>query len=109
MTRRGWKAYEQRIAEDFGTERNPLSGPGSKHSGSDTLHAKLFIDAKVRREFRTAWRFFKAIEGLAEKEGKRPVLVVKVPGGRDADSIVACRLKDLKAVADEVKGDHADG
>ncbi len=103
MTRRGWKAYELRIARDFGTDRNPLSGLGSKHSGSDTLHAKLFIDAKVRREMRTLWRFFQAIEGQAEKEGKRPVMVVKVPGGRDADSVVACRLKDLKLVADSVR------
>ena len=53
------------------------------------------------------WRLFKAIEELARQEQKCPVLIVKVPRADDQDSIVACRLKDLKAVADEAI--HANG
>ena len=106
---KGFKQYERRIARQFGVHRTPLSGRNSRHTASDTLHARLFIDTKVRREVRTLWRLFRAIECLARQEQKHPVLIVKVPRGDDQDSIVACRLKDLKAVADEVKGDHADG
>ena len=107
MPDKGFKQYERRIARCFGVERTPLSGRHSRHTASDTLHARLFIDTKVRREVRTLWRLFRAIEDLAHQEGKRPVLIVKVPNADDQDSIVACRLKDLKAVADEVI--HADG
>lgn len=41
-----WKTVELRIAKDFGTDRTPLSGINSKHTGSDTLHDKLFIEVK---------------------------------------------------------------
>ncbi len=103
MTRKGWKAYEMRIAKRFGTDRNPLSGGGSKHTGSDTLHPGLFIDVKIRREVRTLWRYFRKLEAPSFREKKKPVLVVKVPGARDSDSVVACRLKDLKVVAESVR------
>jgi len=109
MADKGFKQYERRIARDFGVERTPLSGRWSRHTASDTLHTKLFIDTKVRREVRTLWRLFRAIEGLAVQERKRPVLIVKVPRADDHDSIVACRLRDLKAVAEEVRTDRADG
>lgn len=103
MADKGFKQYERRIARQFGVHRTPLSGRNSRHTASDTLHAKLFIDTKVRREVRTLWRLFKAIEVLAAQEGKRPVLIVKVPRADDQDSVVACRLKDLKLAADSVK------
>ena len=107
MADKGFKQYERRIARQFGVHRTPLSGRNSRHTASDTLHAKLFIDTKVRQEVRTLWRLFRAIEDLARQEQKRPVLIVKVPMADDQDSVVACRLKDLKAAADEVI--HADG
>lgn len=111
MPDKGFKQYERRIARDFGVERTPLSGSASRHTASDTLHAKLFIDVKVRREIRTLWRLFKAIEGLAMRERKRPVLIVKVPRADDLDSIVACRLRDVQMIAGELAkvGSHADG
>lgn len=103
MPDKGWKAFERRIGSVFGVSRTPLSGSSSRLTSSDTLHPKLFIEVKVRRGIGPLWRFFRGIEGLAAKEDKRPVLVVKVPGARDADSIVACRLKDLKLAADSAK------
>ena len=103
MPDKGFKQYERRIARVFGVERTPLSGSASRHTASDTLHAELFIDTKVRREVRTLWRLFRAIDGLARREGKRPVLIVKVPGADDADSVVACRLKDLAVAAASIK------
>ena len=103
MPDKGFKQYERRIARHFGVERTPLSGSASRHTASDTLHAVLFIDTKVRREVRTLWRLFQTIDGLARREGKRPVLIVKVPGADDADSIVGCRLKDLAVAAESVK------
>ena len=43
------------------------------------------------------------IRATPAQERKRPVLIVKVPRADDQDSIVACRLKDLKIAADSIK------
>ncbi len=40
------KTYERKVAKFFGTHRTPLSGGASRHTRSDTLHAKLYIEAK---------------------------------------------------------------
>jgi hypothetical protein len=40
------KAHERRVARWFGTERTPLSGGASRHTRSDTLHPKLYIEVK---------------------------------------------------------------
>jgi len=103
MPDKGWKAFERRIGGIFGVSRTPLSGSCSRLTSSDTLHPKLFIEVKVRRGIGPLWRFFRGIEGPAKKEGKFPVLIVKVPKADDLDSIVACRLKDLNIVADSVR------
>ncbi|MBU2685667.1 MAG: hypothetical protein KKF27_20690 [Gammaproteobacteria bacterium] len=41
-----WKTVENRIAKRFGSTRTPLSGSNSKHTQSDTLHSKLYIEIK---------------------------------------------------------------
>jgi len=41
-----WKSVELRIAKAFGTARTPLSGSNSRHTSSDTLHSKLYIEIK---------------------------------------------------------------
>ena len=104
MPDKRFKGYERRIAKWFGTYRTPLSGSHSRHTSSDTLHAKIFIDCKLRREFRSVWRYFKALDSLAKREGKLPALIVKIPGAGniDSESIVACRLGDLCAISEEV-------
>ena len=40
------KTQERRVARFFGTERTPLSGGASRHTRSDTLHPKLYIEVK---------------------------------------------------------------
>jgi len=59
MTARGtWKARERKVAREFGTERTPLSGGGSRHTRSDSLHAKLYMEQKLREKHSaiTLWR-----------------------------------------------------
>lgn len=41
-----WKSVELRLARMFGTNRTPLSGGNSRHTRSDTLHPRLFIELK---------------------------------------------------------------
>lgn len=41
-----FKAQERRIAKWLGTTRTPLSGGNSKHTRSDTLHPRFFVEAK---------------------------------------------------------------
>jgi len=102
MPDKSWKAYERRLAAEFHGKRTPLSGISSGHTHADVIHPTLFVDLKLRREFRTCWRYFKVIAPLAKKEGKIPVIVAKVPGGLDQESLVVCRLKDVKQIAQEL-------
>ena len=48
MADTAWKQGERRIAAYFGTLRTSLSGGNSKITRSDTMHDKLFIEAKQR-------------------------------------------------------------
>lgn len=80
MTHRStWKNAERKIARWFGSERNPLSGRNSRHSASDSLHPRLFIETKyaARWAVLTIWR--KAL-GFAKKEGKVPLVCLKEKG-----------------------------
>lgn len=43
---KSWKSVERRIAKRLGTNRTPLSGENSRHTGSDTLHPNLFVEVK---------------------------------------------------------------
>lgn len=99
MHRSTWKAFERWIAGCFGTHRNPLSGSMSRHTGSDSLHPSLFIECKMRKGFIGASRRFEEISKEAEKEGKLPLLVFRLQGKDNLDSLVVCRIKNLKAVA----------
>lgn len=79
MSDKTWKAAERRVAKLFGTQRNPLSGRNSKHTASDSLHPRLFIETKYSKRFALVNVYKKAKE-LARKEGKLPVLIL-VPKG----------------------------
>ncbi len=46
MSRTGWKAFERRCADYFGSTRTPLSGGNSGHTRSDSLHERLYIECK---------------------------------------------------------------
>lgn len=58
----------------LGAERNPLSGMNSGHSGSDSLHHKLFIETKTTSKL-TLYRLFRETEELAATEDKTPVII----------------------------------
>ena len=80
MADKVWKQFERVVAMFFHTERNPLSSRFSKHKTmSDTLHRKLYIEAKRDKQF-----FPKSISSLiddtelkAKKEKKIPVICLK--------------------------------
>lgn len=76
---KSWKAVERKAAHSLGTERTPLSGGSSKHTRSDTLHEKLFIEVKHRKHFSILVLYRKTVE-LARKENKIPVLCLKEKG-----------------------------
>jgi hypothetical protein len=70
-----WKNVERKIAKFFGAERNPLSGIGSKHTGSDTLHPELFIEAKYREKLpKSLTIIYEGAKREARKEKKIPIL-----------------------------------
>lgn len=76
MTNRStWKRREREIAAYFGTERTPLSGGNSKHTRSDTLHDKLFVEAKYRQRS-AVWTLFESTDELAAQESKLPLLTL---------------------------------
>ncbi len=73
MPDKAWKQRERDVAAFFHGERNPLSGRNSKHTGADVIHARLFIEVKLRKKHTviTLWDETKA---LADREGKTPVI-----------------------------------
>lgn len=98
--RRSWKMREQQVAEFFHTERTPLSGVGSKHTASDTLHERLFIEVKLR-EKHSAVTLWDGAKKDANSEGKIPVVALcekNRPG-----FWIMCHSSVLKDVAKEAK------
>ena len=49
---KSWKAYERRVARYFGSERTPLSGGNSRHTRSDSLHERLYIECKSNMQIK---------------------------------------------------------
>jgi len=74
-----WKGFERDLAKLFGTERNPLSGSNSKHTGSDTLHPYLYVEAKKRKSF-ALFELYRDTKRKARKEDKTPVVAIKETG-----------------------------
>lgn len=74
-----WKNIERKVAVFFGSERTPLSGGNSKITRSDSIHDKLFIETKYRKEHAVInlWRNTKE---LAKKENKTPVVCLAEKG-----------------------------
>ena len=79
MADKTWKAFERRVARFFGTERNALSGGNSKLTRSDSLHPKLFVEAKQRKRFAVV-RLWDATKRLADREQKTPVVCLSEKG-----------------------------
>ena len=87
-----WKQAERGISAFFGTVRNPLSGEMSKHTSSDTLHPRLFVEAKYRKRH-TTWSLWRDAKDKADKENKLPVLALKEKGKHGF--LVVVRSSDL--------------
>lgn len=83
-----WKGAETKAAKFWGASgRTPLSGMNSKHTGSDTLHPRVFIEVKdgmqaleLYRSRDRAVEIFVDAEATAERENKRAVLVLHPKG-----------------------------
>ncbi len=100
MTSRGtWKTRERLVARFFGTERTPLSGGSSRHTRSDSLHPRLFIENKLRVKH-SAVSLWDRTKKLAKREDKTP-LVTLAEKGRPGFWVVV-HSSDLQAVASEV-------
>lgn len=100
MTRGTWKRRERQIAADFGVNRTPLSGGNSRHTRSDSLHDRIFIEVKGRKQH-AAVKLFDEVGGMAAAEDKIPVVTLWQPGR--PGYLVICRPEDLPAVAAEYR------
>jgi len=93
-----WKAFERTVAADFGTKRTPLSGSNGGVTSADTLHKKLFIEAKLRNKFSVHGLYQKTKE-LAKKENKTPVVAIKQKGCRGYLLVIS--PEDLETILNE--------
>jgi hypothetical protein len=94
-----WKQFERRIARYFGTTRNPLSGSNGKHSESDSLHPRLYIEAKLRQKF-SVITLFDDTNIKAKKEKKIPVVCLTEKNRKGFYILV--HSSQIKEVANEV-------
>ena len=74
-SRRTWKIREGKIAKDFGTQRNPLSGTMSGHSSSDSLSDTFYLESKLRAN-PPGWNLFLDTREKAKLEKKIPIVVL---------------------------------
>ncbi len=82
MTSRStWKSFERQVARHQGTERTPLSGSCSRHTGADTLHLRIYSEVKYRRRW-ALWTLYEAVKEQAAREAKIPALFLKEKGKR---------------------------
>jgi hypothetical protein len=72
-----WKAAERRVAETFGTKRQRCSGSSGREdeTRSDSVHPRLYIEAKLRERHSTR-TLYDETRKLAVKEKKLPVLAL---------------------------------
>ena len=82
-----WKKREGRIAKDFGTKRNPLSGSMSGHSSSDSLSEIFYLESKLRAN-PPGWALFQDTKEKAKFEKKIPIVVLSKKFHKDKIAIV---------------------
>ena len=93
MTSRGtWKRFEREVAKDQGTTRTPLSGSCSGHTSGDTLHEKIYSEAKYRKKW-ALWTLFEEVKAQALREGKLPAVFLKEKG--KAGYLIVCHSADF--------------
>ena len=67
-----WKRFERQVARDQGTNRTPLSGSASRHTGADTLHPRIYSEAKYRKRW-AIWSLFETVKAQASTGGQDPL------------------------------------
>lgn len=92
---------EREVAALFKTVRVPLSGSNSGHNtSSDSLHDKLYIECKYRAKMAVR-NLFDDTEAKANKEGKTPVVALRVKGRQGV--LLVARPEHLEEIAKELK------
>ena len=95
MHRGTWKAFERRIAKDWASVRNALSGGNSKLTRSDSLHPELFISCKHGK--RSAfWTLYK--EELPKAQAEDKTLILCLGNQSHEGYILAVHAGDLGKV-----------
>ena len=102
---KSWKVFERTVARMFGTERTPLSGGNSRHTRSDTLHSKLFVECKKHKKM-AIHKLFRETKELADLENKVPVVITKETGKQF--TLVTARIQDLEVVLKHLKENESD-
>ena len=89
MPPKTWKVVERRIARYLGTERTPLSGGNGRQTRSDTLHPRLYVEAKFGSACPRSWRAIAKLccdtQLKAHPEHKFPVVILARKGSRTED------------------------
>lgn len=98
MADKAWKAFERRVAADWNTVRNSLSGSNSKMTASDSLHDRIFLEGKLNAES-PFWRLYLKAKPLADKEGKAVVLCLGKK--HQKGYVVAFHVDDFRIVIEE--------
>jgi len=71
---KAWKAFERRVARDFGSVRTSLSGGNGKVTRSDSHHPDFFLECKHNQES-AIWTLYLKTRELARAEKKLPVVI----------------------------------
>jgi len=71
MPTKTWKDVERKVCISLGGTRNPLSGINSKHTHSDCLNTKEYVEIKHRKRipFYTEWLKVQRLAALEKKDG----------------------------------------
>ena len=86
-SRNTWKKREMKIAKDFGTKRNPLSGSMSGHSSSDSLSDTFYLESKLRAK-PGGWNLFMDTRDKAKRENKIPIVILSKKYHKDKIAMV---------------------
>ena len=86
-SRNTWKKREMKIAKDFGTKRNPLSGSMSGHSSSDSLSEIFYLESKLRAN-PPGWNLFIDTRDKSKKENKIPIVILSKKYHKDKIAMV---------------------
>lgn len=101
MADKDWKREEREVARMLGSTRTPLSGSRSGHlTSSDTLHPTYYIETKLYARAAVI-TLFETVRAKARKEGKAPVLVMRMKGKKHRMAVVdfdfLCKLLTTEA------------